>query len=43
MRSRTFGSAAEVSAPSIMSTAPPALTTQAPEALTMPIILEGEA
>ena len=43
MRSRTFGSAAGVSAPAIMSTAFPALTTHAPESLTMPIILEGEA
>jgi hypothetical protein len=43
MRSRTFGSAAGESAPAIISAAFPASTAQAPESLTMPIILEGEA
>jgi hypothetical protein len=32
-----------MSAPAIMNTAFAALTNQAPESLTMPIILEGEA
>jgi hypothetical protein len=43
MRSRTYGSAAGVPAPTVVSTAFRALTTQTPELLTMRIVLEGEA
>jgi len=42
MRSRTFCSAARISAPAIISAAFLALTPQAPESLTPPISLEGE-